>query len=260
MLIKLIKYNLYTAKSRYFMLMSINLGMMLLSISLKVFGSDTINNFMISMSVFVSVVTVIISFIFILMEVFGKICGNESIFIFTLPAKTKQIYFSHLVSSLLWILFMIAFFILFWMIWVLLLFSPMLKTLVFAQISAVIQSFYFAKMLLFLGIVAIYYLCIILLCAAIVNLPTFKNKNLGMATGVISWIVISQLSGLILLLGLMVYFVINGGSLSNVFMNDPANLNYIVDSITIVFGVGMSVLSLIYYFLGTRVIANHRSL
>ena len=260
MLIKLIRYNLYSCKNRYFTILPVMGGLLLLSFIMRLFQSYIIDNIMQTISIVATVVAIIVCALMIVTDTYSKFCGRESTLLYSIPTTTHHILLAQLLCSLIWIVYTLISLFVFWVIWFFLILPAQFQEAVWNQLNTLLSDPAFLKGILMSGIAIINYLCLLFLCAVIINIPAFQYRNMGMASGIAAWVIIGQGSGLLYVGIWAVSLITSGGTFSNEFLNDPANTDFVLNSLFPMMTLGMGITSVVFYTLSSLFLSKRRSI
>ncbi len=259
MLTKLLKYELYTGKGAIFAIAGAMGGLLFVTCLLHLLRVDILIASMRMLGLIASAVALMVCVVMLVLSVYNRLCGRESTLTFTIPATVHDILLSKLLSAIVLVCGTVVIIAVYWVIYALVCIDAQNRAMLIEQIKQFLSAPLANRALTLILIACLSYYCQLLLCAAIVNVPRFRDRNLGVGSGIIAWIVLSQGYGLVMVGVWAGYLYLRGGALDNAFLNDPANIEWTMGGLFIIMTIGMAIAALVYYFVAARLLTKKRS-
>ena len=265
MFYKLLKYDMQTGARKYFMMAIIMVVLSVVTISTVFIENAVINSIVLITAVFGTLACVGIVVFVSISHIYTQICGRESYLTHTLPVGTKLIVISKIVAITIWTTLCAVVLCLYWFMYYCIHASETTKEV----IDIIIKAFkepgdlgFNIGVFLLISLITSLILNIVLLplSAGIANLPAIKNRNAGIILGVISWYGLGQVIGFIVVAFWIVILLIGGGSMSNDYLEDSANIKFVLESLQYTMLVGYLAASAVVYFFASYIIEKHRSI
>lgn len=207
MLGKMIKYDLLFGFKKYMFMTALTAALLITALIARAFDNDFINGLFTGFAVIASVAFFVLFVVISVQHLYTQLCSRESYLSYTLPVSPHTLLLSKLITISLWFVYMSALLLLFWGLAV---FQMVLyeSGMSFSSLIDIIrQQFEMAGGTNFTQIAVLFTAFILLStisnlpmiswCVSLANVPALKERGLGVAAGIVSYIALNSSVGFI---------------------------------------------------------------
>jgi len=255
---KLLKYDI-RAGAKTYSLVYIVLAVLAAITALSCLVDITlVNGFVSTTAILGSVACAVVIIVASIKQVYAQICGRESYLTYTLPVGTASIVLSKAINIIMWVILAVAGLALYWVMYYKI--GPAdIKETIDMLIASITEGGEVGSLLLVavtMSIISSVFLLI--LCAGIANLPQLKNRNAGVPIAVVAWYGISQVIGFVFVGVWFVYIILNGGEISNEYLNNPETSGFL-GALSNIMLIGYAVATALFFAISVKLIGKKRS-
>ena len=207
MLSKLIKYDIQYGARKYALMAALTLGLLIMAGTGRLLGSNVMVGLGIAFAVMASVAFAVVYVVISVSHLYTQLCGRESYLSHSLPVSAHALVLSKLICILIWGVVTVLMLAVFWLVGVELIFlRPGGQSLIaaFREFISVIQPEEWDLVRRYAPLAVAVLITAILksvtefgLCVSLTNIPSLKERNLGILAGILSYLVGTQTLGMI---------------------------------------------------------------
>lgn len=264
MLGKMIRYDLRFGAQKYAMIAVLTAGLLLMAGVGSLIRNEIITGLAIGLAALASVVFVVLYVVISVQHLYTQLCGRESYLSYSLPVSTHTLLLSKLICILFWGFVTAIFLVVFWLIGVEFAFlrpeGQSFAAIWQAAKDAMPPDFAGSGIFTLVGVLmvvgAFQQVAQYAFCVSLVNVPALKERNAGIAAGVVSYLIGGQIIGSI---SLLIYWLIQRVQYpERAFMQ--INTAPEITQFLIFFMVFSAIMTVVFYFVAARLVDKHRSI
>ena len=206
-MLKLISYDITVGAKKYFMMTALLFALFIGAIMTSAAGIGIISGFFIMMAVLGSVAYSIVYVIISIMHFHSQLIGKQSYLSHTLPVSAAPLVISKFIAIFIWGFFTAATLFIFWSLFITVI-DPGNGENIRAFIGQINDAMYvyygidnFTRLMIWVFLSNYLFMAALMgVFISLINVPFFKNRNIGVAVAVIGIIAGSQLIGVFQLL------------------------------------------------------------
>ena len=266
MLGKLIKYDIRFGAKKYAFMAALTAAALIVAVISLALKSELVSVLFIVLAVVATIAYAVMYIVVSVQHLYKQLCRRESYLNYSLPVSPHSLILSKIITILFWGIVTAAVVVLFWLVAVdrmVLAQKGMSLRLVWDTAVQFVRtdggfelSPLMAKALIMGIIQSIMTVCMAAFCVSLANVPYLKERNWGVATGVVGFIVMYNVIGLI---PMFIWWLIEkAGGGTDVYNVAGARINEMMTGLTWVSGITYVVFAIVFYFLTVRMVDKHR--
>lgn len=207
MLAKMIRYDLRFGSRKYALMAAMTAALLLMAAFGRLVNNNIIMGLGIFFAILASVAYLVLYVVISIQHLYSQLCGRESYLSYSLPVSVHTLLLSKLICILFWAIVTFLLLAVFWLVGVELIFlrpeggssvrsiREALDSLSSVERAEILSMFPVTAATIVVGIFQ--QVAQFAFCVSLVNVPALKERNLGVAAGILVYLFGSQAIGMV---------------------------------------------------------------